>query len=568
MIKNIKQFKEKLYFLITTKDKKDIRNVLLLGFVVGLFELVGLALIVLMVQVFTNASIIETNQFVKYIYQGLSQNSVTTFAIIFSSFIFLFYIVKLIISIKNAKLMAKLTSNLYIDTSKKLFENYLNYYYRDFSKKNTAEINQMLIVESDYLSLMISNVIYLLIHLIIIGLLYGYMLYIDLSLTAFITAIFMMLAYSYKKLLNTKLVIMGEERMTVLNSYMRFVKSTFSNYKFIKGLDNNYIDSNLSYKTANYKKARVDMLFWSETPRLILEFFIISIMIGVLMFVKIKYQNTDELLLVVSAYALALFRMLPSLSRVLSGISIINMYKKTLDMVHIEFKAEIESQKLGAKINFNKSIELKNISFQYLETDKQSLSNINIKIEKGDKIAIFGESGSGKSTMMDVLIGLHLASNGKFIIDGVEINSDNIVRWRKNISFVPQKVVLFESTVKENIVFGKEYDEKLFREVLEDVYMYDIVMSKGGIEAKVGDEISGFSGGQLQRLAFARALYQERSVLFLDEATSSLDEEVENKIMDKILSKYKEKTIIAIVHKEAIADKFGKIIRLKDGKNC
>ena len=206
MIKNIKQFKEKLYFLITTKDKKDIRNVLLLGFVVGLFELVGLALIVLMVQVFTNASIIETNQFVKYIYQGLSQNSVTTFAIIFSSFIFLFYIVKLIISIKNAKLMAKLTSNLYIDTSKKLFENYLNYYYRDFSKKNTAEINQMLIVESDYLSLMISNVIYLLIHLIIIGLLYGYMLYIDLSLTAFITAIFMMLAYSYKKLLNTKLV--------------------------------------------------------------------------------------------------------------------------------------------------------------------------------------------------------------------------------------------------------------------------------------------------------------------------------------------------------------------------
>ena len=182
MIKNIKQFKEKLYFLITTKDKKDIRNVLLLGFVVGLFELVGLALIVLMVQVFTNASIIETNQFVKYIYQGLSQNSVTTFAIIFSSFIFLFYIVKLIISIKNAKLMAKLTSNLYIDTSKKLFENYLNYYYRDFSKKNTAEINQMLIVESDYLSLMISNVIYLLIHLIIIGLLYGYMLYIDLSL--------------------------------------------------------------------------------------------------------------------------------------------------------------------------------------------------------------------------------------------------------------------------------------------------------------------------------------------------------------------------------------------------
>jgi len=566
MIKNIKQFKEKLYFLITQKDKKDIRNVLLLGFLVGLFELVGLALIVLMIQVFTNTSIIESNQFFKYIYQNLSQNSVTTFVVIFASFIFLFYVLKLIISIINAKLMAKLTSNLYIDISKKLFENYLNYYYRDFGKKNTAEINQMLIVESDNLALMISSVIYLLIHLIIIGLLYGYMFYTDGLLTAFVTVIFIMLAYSYKKLLNKKLVIMGEERIDAVNSYMRFIKSTFANYKFIKGLDGSYIDTNLSHKTGKYKKARVDMLFWSETPRLILEFFIIAMMIGVLLFIKLRYQNTDELLVVVSAYALALFRMLPSLSRVLNGINIINMYKKTLDLVHIDFNFKIESQKLDVKINFNKSIELKNINFEYPESDKKSLNNINITIEKGDKIAIVGESGSGKSTIMDILIGLHLVDDGKFMVDNTHINKDNIIVWRENTSFVPQKVVLFESTVRENITFGKEYDKKLFKEVLEDVVMYDVVMSKGGIEAKVGDEVSGFSGGQMQRLAFARALYQERDILFLDEATSSLDEKIEKQIVDRILSKYKEKTIIAIVHKESIAEKFNTIIKLKDGK--
>lgn len=566
MIKSIKQFREKLYFLITEKDKKDIRDVLILGFIVGLFELVGLALIVLMIQVFTNTSIIESNHYFHYIHQHIAQNSVTNFIIIFSIFIFLFYVIKLIFSIKNAKLMAKLTSNLYIDISKKLFENYLNYYYRDFGKKNTADINQILIVESDYLSLMVSNIIYLLIHLTIIGLLYGYMMYVDWFLTVLVTTIFILLAYMYKKLLSLKLVNMGEERMIVLNDYIRFVKSTFSNYKFIKGLTGEYIDTNLSHKTANYKKARIDMLFWAETPRLILEFFVIATMIGILLFIKLRYQNTDELLVVVSAYALALFRMLPSLSRVLNGVSIINMYKKTLDMVHTEFVNETEKKQTNLEgIVLKNHILLQDISFIYPDSDKKSLVYINVEIKKGDKIAIVGESGSGKSTLMDILIGLHLPTNGNLIVDDAEINSKNIVSWRKNTSFVPQKVVLFESSVKENITFGKEYDEKLFKEVLEDVYMYDTVMAKGGIEVKVGDEVTGFSGGQMQRLAFARALYQERDILFLDEATSSLDEEIENQIVDKILNKYREKTIIAIVHKESIADKFDKVLRLKGG---
>lgn len=566
MIKNIQQFKEKLYFLITEKDKKDIQKVLVLGFIVGLFELIGLALIVLMIQVFTNTGMIKSNYYFKYIYANIAQNSLISFIVLFASCIFLFYVAKLVLSIKNAKLMAKLSSNLYIDVSKKLFENYLNYYYRDFGKKNTAEINQILVVESDNLSLMISNVIYLLIHLTIIALLYGYMLYIDMFLTLIVTLLFAFLAYMYKKLLNSKLIVMGEKRIDAVTGYMKFIKSTFSNYKFIKGLDGEYINTNLSAKTTKYKEARIDMLFWSETPRLILEFFIIAMMIGILLFIKLRYHNTEELLVVVSAYALALFRMLPSLSRVLNGISIINMYKKTLDMVHTEFINEIEPIRVDQIINFVSLIELKNVSFEYPESDKKSLQSINFTIQKGDRIAIVGESGSGKSTLMDLLIGLHLPSDGDFFVDDTKINQKNITSWRKNTSFVPQKVVLFESSVKENITFGKEYDEELMKEVLEDVFMYDTVMAKGGIESKVGDEVSGFSGGQTQRLAFARALYQKRDILFLDEATSALNEEVEIKIIDNLLNKYREKTILAIVHKESIANRFDKILRLEGGK--
>lgn len=566
MLNGIKQFKEKLYFLITTKDKKDIRNVLLLGFVVGLFELIGLALIVLMIQIFTNLEIVSSNKVLNFIYEILANKNIELFVGIVAGSIFIFYTLKLVLSILNAKMMAKLTSNLYIDISKKLFENYLNYYYRDFGKKNTAEINQMLLIESDNLALMVSNTIYLIIHLMIISMLYAYMVYIDYILTSIVTVIIIFFGYLYKTFLNHKLTIMGNERIDAVNTYMKLIKSTFANYKFIKGIDNDYIENNLSKSTLNYKKTRVDMLYWAEVPRVFLEFIIIAIMIGILVFIKLKYEQTEDLLLVVSAYALALFRMLPSLSRVMSGVNIINMYKKTLDMVHIEFTQEIENIKLDTKLVFNNVIELHKVSYEYEQGEKKALDNISLFIKQGDKIAIVGESGSGKSTLMDTLIGLHLPSSGNFFIDDIEINDKDISSWRKTVSFVPQKVVLFESNVKENITFGKEYNEKLFKEVLEDVFMYDIVMSKGGIEAKVGDEVSGFSGGQMQRIAFARALYQERDIIFLDEATSSLDEEVEKQIIDRLLNKYKNKTIIAIVHKESIAKKYDKIIRLKDGK--
>ncbi len=564
MINGIKQFKEKLYFLITEKDKTDIKNVLLLGFIVGLFELLGLALIVLMIQVFTNTRIIDSNKYFQYIYQNTAQNSLTNFVIILSIFILLFYLLKFFLSLINAKKMAIINGNIYLGISKKLFKNYLNYYYADIGLKNTAEINQSLVIETDNLSIFVINAIHIIINSIIILLLYSYMLFIDFQLTMYLSLIMLTLAYVYKIILVEKYTIMGIERLDAVESYMRLIKSTFSNYKFIKSISNSYIADSLTTKVDNYKRTRIEMLYWSEIPRLLLEFIIIALMILVLLFIKLKYEDADNLLLVVSTYALILFRMLPSISRVINGINIINMYKSSLNIIHLDFTRNKETSTTNCILKMNKTIKMTNIIYTYGEIN--ILNNISIEIKKSDKVAIIGESGSGKSTLMDILIGLHLPTGGEFIIDDAKIDKDTIVAWRSNTSFVPQKVMLFESTVKENIIFGKKYDEILMKRVLEDVYMYDTVMNKGGIEAKIGDEVSGFSGGQVQRLALARALYQERDILFLDEATSSLDEEIELKIIDNLLSKYKNKTIIAIVHKESIANKFERILKVENGK--
>jgi ATP-binding cassette, subfamily B, bacterial PglK len=236
-------------------------------------------------------------------------------------------------------------------------------------------------------------------------------------------------------------------------------------------------------------------------------------------------------------------------------------------MVHMEFqqKVEKEHKKEMNSIIFKESLVLENITFRYEQNHKDVLKNINLEIIKGNKIAIMGESGSGKSTLLDLLIGLHMPTSGKMLIDNLVLTHKDIILWRKLISFVPQKVVLFEAILEENITFGKEYNEKLFNKVLKDVFIFDAIMSKDGRNTEIGDEVSGLSGGQMQRIAFARALYQERDILFLDEATSSLDEDIEIKIIDNLLEKYKDKTIIAIVHKKSIASKFDKVINISNG---
>ncbi|WP_404833690.1 ATP-binding cassette domain-containing protein [Aliarcobacter butzleri] len=462
----------------------------------------------------------------------------------------------------NAKMMAIINGNIYLDISKKLFENYLNYYYRDIGFKNTAEINQSLVIETDNLSLLVSNIIHLIVNIIIVLLIYLYMFYIDLILTTLISVTILILAYLYRILLINKFTRMGNERLNAVNSYMKLIKSTFSNYKFVKSTSTNYINNDLQIKTSNYKRTRSEMIFWSEVPRLILEFIVIVLMLFILAFIKIKYEQADSLLFIVSVYALSLFRMLPSFSKIINSLNIINMYKSSLNTLHLDFDRRKEVSSTSA-ISFKNSIKLSNIIYKYDEDNV--LSDLSFIINKYDKIAIVGESGSGKSTLLDILIGLHLPNFGDFTVDNTIIDNNNIVAWRQNASFVPQKVVLFESSIEENITFGKEYDEKLMKEVLEDVFMYDVVMSKGGLDTQIGDEVSGFSGGQMQRLALARALYQEKDILFLDEATSSLDEEVEILIIDNLLLKYKEKTIISIVHKDSVAKKFDRVIRIDNG---
>jgi ATP-binding cassette subfamily B protein/ATP-binding cassette subfamily C protein len=199
-------------------------------------------------------------------------------------------------------------------------------------------------------------------------------------------------------------------------------------------------------------------------------------------------------------------------------------------------------------------------------TGNEVISDASLEIKKGEKIAITGESGGGKTTLVDIIIGIHKPLSGKVYIDDTAITDDNIRAWRKKIGYIPQNIYLFDGTVAENVAFGSIPDDEKIKKALQMANIWDFLASKDGVNTLVGEGGIQLSGGQQQRIGIARAFYDDPDVLVLDEATSALDTETEQKIMDEIYNVSITKTLIIIAHRLTTVERCNRRIRVEDGK--
>ena len=220
-------------------------------------------------------------------------------------------------------------------------------------------------------------------------------------------------------------------------------------------------------------------------------------------------------------------------------------------------------------IKFEKNIVLKDVFFKYQNNKKTILQNINLEIKKKSKIAIIGRSGSGKTTIVDIIIGLLEPTQGKLIIDGNVINDIKCTNWRNKIGYIPQNFYLFDESIK-NVAFGiKDHliDDGKVKKALEFAQLGDFVNNlEEKIETKVGNQGIMLSGGQKQRIIIARAFYHDPEILILDEATSAIDEEDEKDFIDNLLEIGKNKTIIIISHRSSTIENCDEIFKVEDGK--
>ena len=306
-------------------------------------------------------------------------------------------------------------------------------------------------------------------------------------------------------------------------------------------------------------------------PRVFFEIIAI-IFFGLLVFLSFEVFEMDKnrSIYFITIFATVLIRLLPSFQQLSSNFSYINFFIPALDLIYKELNDKTLMHKSLLKMSGNtyskfQNLKISNLYFDYDDGEKL-LSNINLEISKNEKIGIYGESGSGKSTLIEIIAGLITPSSGKIFINNLDIYSSDI---KLNIGYIPQSVYLYDTTIKQNINLDflnnlkTSDDEKIKKTISESQLTTLINKNLSGVNSKVGQLGKMISGGQIQRIGIARALYKDSDLLILDEFTSSLDIDNEKKVMD-IVNSFTDKTIILVSHKSNLFKNFDKVYELKD----
>ena len=323
-------------------------------------------------------------------------------------------------------------------------------------------------------------------------------------------------------------------------------------------------------KSLDVEKKRNLILF---APKLITEVFFVSIFIFFIIFLLKKEIEFISIIPQLSIYFVAAVRMIPSINRMSLNLQTIKYGISSVDLLFEEFKRFENENKISTEKNktleLNNNIELKNISFSY-NNQKSILKNINLKIKKGSMIGIVGQTGEGKSTLVNILIGLLKPNSGSIILDNV-LFKENLYDSKNFIGYVPQDTFLLDGTIKQNIIFTLEqefkYDEKNFNRAIRLSKLEKFVQSlPNNLNTHIGEGGSKLSGGQQQRVSIARALYRDPKILIFDESTSSLDLETERQIVEDISRMKVNKTIILISHRETTLKYCDEIYKISDSK--
>ena len=322
-------------------------------------------------------------------------------------------------------------------------------------------------------------------------------------------------------------------------------------------------------------------------PRLLIEAVSISAVLGVIMVLLAMGQSIDELLPQLTAFAFAAVRLLPSTTRISGAVNSAAFQEPMLDNLiknlnaameydeqiqqeqKVEEKKRETAKKSGRQLTYEKQFELSHIYFTYPNAEKKVLDNADMVIPVGSSVGIIGASGSGKTTAVDLLLGLLKPQSGGVYTDGMDIRED-YYGWLSHLSYIPQTIYMLDDTIRANIAFGQQKDaiddEKINRAVEEAQLSSFIDSLPQGLETKIGERGVRLSGGQRQRIGIARALYTDPELVIFDEATSALDNETEAAIMESINRLHGRKTLVIIAHRLTTIEECDYIFRVENGK--
>lgn len=381
------------------------------------------------------------------------------------------------------------------------------------------------------------------------------------AITSFI--LFGGVGYIFYALIHRKITIWGVEHQFHEGKRLQNLQEGFGSIKeiLIGSLQGNFISAYSLHMHAGAKSG-INQQSVQSAPRLFIEIFAVLVLALTVAFFSESEPMT--LLPIIGLYAAAAFRLMPSVNRIINALQSLRYSEATVHLLAGELARNNLVKSSKASIgSFEKTIELRNISFQYDPESSLLFKNANLMINKGDVIFLSGSSGSGKTTLVDIICGLLRPTNGMILIDGINIESD-ISSWQQHIAYVPQTTFLLDGSIRENIIFGSSQstvDENRLIQVCQ-VAEIDEILAKlpVGLDSMVGERGSNLSGGQRQRIGLARALYRGGSILILDEATNALDTKLELRIVRNILEFTSGVTKIWITHNTNLLNTAQKVL--------
>ena len=386
-----------------------------------------------------------------------------------------------------------------------------------------------------------------------------------------LTGLFLSLLFYYT--LRTKIYWLGKRKILADREY---IKSMTQGFEAIKDMMIFKSEKEFTkvFKDNCHNKAKVDFTvnFITKLPRIWFEITLLIILMILFLLVSINNNNQGALISTVGIFLAVALRLLPSAYKLIQAIQRMKLGEAAVASLEIDLNTkDFELDKLAGnreinKINFNKKLEFKDVAFTYNNSAKNILNNINLSIKKNNFVAIVGETGSGKSTFIDLIIGLIKPTKGIIEADGISI-SKNTDSWMSNIGYVPQNIYLTDDTIEKNILFGCEendIDAKRFESSIKNAQLKSFVASLDkGLKTIVGERAVQISGGERQRIGIARALYRNPDLLLFDESTGALDLETENSFFKTLKELKKTKTIIFVTHRTNKLESFDEVFLIE-----
>lgn len=405
------------------------------------------------------------------------------------------------------------------------------------------------------------------------------MLILDAKMTLFAIALFGALTIVIIKVLKPRLNKIGSKNQSIQSRIAKWRIQAIYGLKDVKVLNREEFFVRNYYESGKVG-ANVSTTYavLNNVPRLLIETVFIVGILGFLMLFIRGGGDLSALVSMVAAFGVAAMRVLPSVNRINTYITQISYTQPSLDFVYRNLQEGMKTDAMLAerransqkdKLKLAHQIELSHISFHYPDSDKDIFTDAHMVVPKGKSVGIIGTSGAGKSTIVDILLGLLHAQKGEITCDGIDIFK-NYESWLAQVGYIPQSIYLVDESIKDNIAFGideDKIDEKRIWEVLEEAQLKEFVEElPQGLDTTIGDRGVRLSGGQRQRIGIARALYHDPEILVFDEATSALDNDTEAAVMDAVNSFHGKKTMVIIAHRLNTIEKCDVIYKVEDRK--